>query len=199
MKRLVNKLAIVAVLALATTVASHAQSTSTIEYGRSILHFDPSFTGGIASLGAQLGGVGFSNLDSAGNIVFPVVNGAVDLQTSQGEVNHLGGISVIANGLQLRLQNFVIDTTGAPVMTAILVVNNKFYGRIPLFNLTPPPGTSLPLPTTLGVLQLNGFVVTFNATGAATINKVFGNNAIPAGMLVGSLNLYAIISPNSAS
>ena len=199
MKGLINRIAIVVTLALATTVTSHAQSTSTIEYGRTILHFDPSFSGGIASLGAQLGGVGFSSLDATGTIVFPVVSGAVDLQTSQGEVNHLGGISVNANGLQLRLQNFVIDTTGAPVMTAILVVNNKFYGRIPLFNLTPPPGTSLPLPTTLGVLQLNGFVVTFNASGAATINKVFGNNAIPAGMLVGTLNLYAIISPNSAS
>lgn len=199
MKGLINKIAIVVTLALATTVASHAQSTSTIEYGRSMLHFDPSFTGGVASLGAQLGGVGFSSLDTTGTIVFPVVNGAVDLQSSQGEVSHLGGISVLAAGLQLRLQNLVLDTTGAPVLTAILVVNNKLYGRIPLFNLTPPAGTSLPLTTTLGVLQINGFGVTFNATGAAIINKIFGNNAIPVGMLVGTLDLYAIVSPNSAS
>jgi hypothetical protein len=198
-KKLLNRIAIVVTMALATTVAVRAQATSTVEYGRTILVFDPSFTSAVSSLGATLGGVGFSSVDSSGMVVFPVVSGAVDLQTGQGEVNHLGGLSVIANGLHLRLQNFVLDTTGSPVLTALLVVNNKLIGRFPLFNLTPPAGTTLPLPTTVGILQLNGFGVTFNPIGAATINAIFGNSPIPGGMLVGTLNLYAVLSPNSGS
>ena len=199
MKTILNRIAIVVTMVLATTVAVRAQATSTVEYGRTILMLNPSFTSAINSLGATLGGVGFSSVDSSGTVVFPVVSGAVDLQTARGEVNHLGGLSVIANGLHLRLQNFVIDTTGAPVLTALLVVDNKLMGRFPLFSLTPPAGTTLPLPTTVGILQLNGFGVTFNPTGAATINAVFGNNAIPGGMPVGTLNLYAVLSPNSGS
>lgn len=199
MKSLLNRIAVVVTLTLATTVAAQAQATSTIEYGRTTLIFAPSFTSGIAGLGAQLGGVGFSSVDSSGTIVFPVVGGAVDLQTSQAQIDHIGGISVNANGLQLRLQNFVVDSTNSLVLTAILVVNNKLVGRIPLFDLAPPAGTSLPLPTTAGVLQINGFNVTFNATGASRINAIFGNNAIPAGMLVGTLNLYAVLSPSSSS
>jgi hypothetical protein len=199
MKSLMSRFAVVVTLALAMTVAAKAQNTSTVEYGRSILVFNPSFTSGIASLGATLGGVGFSSVDSSGVIVFPVVSGAVDLQTGAGEVNHLGGISVIANGISMRLQNLALDTTKTPVLTAMLVVNNKLVGRIPLFDLAIPAGTSLPLPTTVGVLQLNGFAVTFDATGASVINGIFGAQAVYGGMPVGSLNLYAVLSPNSAS
>jgi hypothetical protein len=199
MKGLLNRFAVVVTLALATTVAAKAQQATTVEYGRSILVFNPAFTSGIAGLGATLGGVGFSSVDSTGTIVFPVVNGVVDLQTGSGEVQHLGGISVNANGIAMRLQNFVIDTTKAPVLTALLVVNNQLIGRIPLFDLVVPPGTSLPLPTTVGVLQLNGFAVTMDPTGAATINGIFGAPAVYGGQPVGTLNLYAVLSPNSAS
>jgi hypothetical protein len=199
MKSLLNRFAVVVTLALATTVAAKAQNASTVEFGRSTLVFSPSFTSGIASLGATLGGVGFSSVDSTGTIVFPVVGGAVDLQTGAGEVTQLGGISVVANGISVRLQNLVLDTTKAPVLTALLVVNNKLIGRIPLFDLVVPVGTSLPLPTTVGVLQLNGFAVTFDATGASVINGVFGSQAVSGGLPVGTLNLYAVLSPNSSS
>jgi hypothetical protein len=200
MKSLLNKFAVIVTLALATTVAAKAQNASTVEYGRTILIFNPAFTSGIASLGATLGGVGFSSVDSTGMIVFPVVSGAVDLQTGAGEVNHLGGISVIANGISVRLQNFLLDTTKAtPVLTALLVVNNKLMTRIPLFDLVVPGGTTLPLPTTVGVLQLNGWAVTMDATGAATINAIFGAPAVYGGQPVGSLNLYAVLTPNSSN
>jgi len=199
MKGLLNRFAVVVTLALATTVAAKAQQASTVEYGRSILVFNPSFTGGIASLGAQLGGVGFSSIDNTGTIVFPVVSGSVDLQTGAGEVNHLGGISVNAEGISVRLQNFVLDTTKAPVLTALLIVNNKLVGRIPLWDVALPAGTTLPLPTTVGVLQVNGYAVTFDATGASIINGIFGAPAVYGGQPVGTLNLYAVLSPNSAS
>jgi hypothetical protein len=198
-KSLLSKVIVTATLALATTVGAHAQNTATVEYGRTILAFDPSFTSSINSLGATIGGVGFSSVDNSGTIVFPVVCGALDLQTGRGEIEHLGGLSVVANGLQLRLQNLILDTTGSPVLTAMLVVNNKLIGRFPLFDIAVPPSTSLPLQTTVGVLQINGFGVTFNATGAATINAVFGNNAVPAGMKVGTLNVYAVISPSASN
>ena len=197
MKKLLSKIATVVTLAVASTLAVQAQLASTVEYGRTTLIFDPSFTAGISSLGAQLGGTGFSSVDSSGTIVFPVVSGAVDLQTGLAELNHLGGLSVNANGLHLRLQNFLIDTTGAPSITCLLIVNNQLIRRIPLFSLTLPPGISLPLPTTAGVLQVNSLGVTISPGGAAAINSVFGNNAIPGGMLVGTMNIYAVLSPNS--
>lgn len=199
MKTFLNKIAVVVTIALATTVAARAQSTQTIEYGRTILQFTPSFTGGLSQLGATIGGVGFSSVDSTGTIVFPVVSGAVDLATAQGEVNHLGGIAVYAQGNNIRLQNFLIDTTGAPVLTGLVVLNGKLIGRIPLFNLTPPAGLTLPLQTTVGVLQLNGFNVTLSATAAATFNSIFGANVLAGGTPVGTLSVYAVVSPNSAS
>ena len=199
MKSIIQKALVTVTLVLATAAGAHAQNTATVEYGRTVLAFDPSFTSAIGSLGATIGGVGFSSVDSNGVIVFPVVSGALDLQTGRGEVLHLGGISVAANGLQLRLQNLVLDTTGSPVLTAVLVVNNKLIGRIPLFDVSVPASTSLPLQTTVGVLQINGFGVRFNATGAATLNAVFGNNAIPAGLLVGTMNVYTVISPSASN
>lgn len=198
MKTLLTRITTIAALALATLTV-HAQSASTVEYGRSILTFDPSFTAGVASLGAQLGGAGFSNYDTSGVILLPAVGGSVDLQTARGEVNLLGGLTVHTSGATLRLQSFVIDTTGKPLMTALLIVNNQLYGRIPLFDLAPPSSATLPLSTTAGVLQVNGYQVTFDPNGAAAINSVFGTSAIQGGMLVGTMNLYAVLSPNSAS
>lgn len=199
MKQLLKKVAVVCTVALATTLTIHAQQAQTIEYGRTVLQFDPSFTAGAAQLGAVLGGVGFSSVDSSGVIVFPVVSGAIDLQTSQGEVNHLGGLSISANGTQIWLQNFLIDTTAAPIVSALLVVNNKLVGRIPFLSFTFPPGVTLPLTSTAGVLQVNGIGVTLHPAAATALNEILHTNAISGGLTVGTMNVYLVLSPNPAS
>ncbi|GAC1362856.1 MAG: hypothetical protein NVSMB3_11250 [Acidobacteriaceae bacterium] len=196
MKQLLSKVVIVLTIALATTLGLWAQSTQTVEYGRTTLQLDPSFTGRASQLGAVLGGVGFSSVEPSGLMMLPVVGGAIDLQTSLGEINTLGGLNIAANGTQLGLQAFVIDTTGSPLVSALLVLNNRMMGRIPLFSLTPPPGTSLPLAMTVGVLQVNGLRVTMHPTGAAMVNNIFHTNAVFAGMTVGTMNVYAVLSPH---
>lgn len=197
MKNILSRITAVCALALAS-LTLHAQSATTVEYGRAVINFDPGFLSAANSLGTQLGGVGFSNFTS-GTLVLPTVGGIVDLQTARGEVNLLGGLSVNATSGQVRLQNFVLDTTGNPMFTAMLVVNNRLVGRIPLFDLATPTGTTLPLQTTVGVLQINGYAVTLDPTGAAALNAAFGIQSIQGGVYVGTMNLYAVLSPNSAS
>lgn len=169
-----------AVMGLALVLAgSAAQSqTKTIAFGRTSVSLSSGFVSALQSLGLTPGVVQPSELEE-GKVTFPVTGGALDLQTARGEISHSGGLTLTAGSTEVRLQSFTIDTTGSsPILTGLVVVNNKLVGRLPLFNLQLPTGLTLPLkPSGEGVLRLKGVGVTLTAPAAAALNGVFNNHS----------------------
>lgn len=124
----------------------------------------------------------------------------VDLQTARGEIVHSGGLTLTAGSTEVRLQSFTIDTTGSsPVLTGLVVVNNKLVGRLPLFNLQLRAGITLPLkPSGEGVLRLKGVGVVLTGPAANALNGVYGTTALKGGFGIGTANVYLVFQEHGS-
>lgn len=176
-----------------------AQKTKTVEAGLTSVKLSDTFTDALASLSVNAGTVSPTRLCD-GTASFPITGGAIDLETAAGNIIHSGGLTLEAGDTEVRLQSFIIDTTsttpGAPVLTGIVVVNNKLIGRLPLFNVVLPSDFSLPLHAEGGfVLQLKDVGLTLTSTAAAALNSVFGlkPGTIPASLPIGSASVFAFV------
>jgi hypothetical protein len=173
----------VAALALASSIAD-AQTTQTIEAGKTTVTLDSGFVSAASTLGLTLGVIDPSNANlKTGRVSFPAVAGAIDLTTAKGEIIHSGGLTLSAGTTVVRLQSFTIDTTGASgglVLTGLVTVNGMLLGRLPLFNIQLPEGFAVPLQASKGgFLRLKGVGLTLTATAAGALNGVFHVNALP--------------------
>lgn len=93
--------------------------------------------------------------------------------------------------------SFIIDTTGKkPVITGIVIVDNKVWGRYPIFDLALPAGTTVPLKTKGNTLALANVGVTLDATAAAALNKAYGVSQFTPGFDIGTAKVTAYISSN---
>lgn len=179
-------------LLLITSNVALAQKTITLTSGQTRVALAPSFVSALSGLGVHPGVIAPTELRS-GVVNFPIVGGAVDLDTAKGQILHSGGLTLTAGATQVRLQSFIIDTTGAsPVITGLVVVDNKLAGRLPLFSLALPAGLTLPLPLTDGVLALKGVGVSLTPTAAGALNQVFHVSALQGGFAVGTARVVAV-------
>jgi len=179
--------------------AAFAQKSKTVEAGLTSVKLSTTFTGALESLGVTAGTVAPTRICD-GTATFPITGGAIDLDSAAGNIVHSGGLTLEAGGTEVRLQSFVIDTTsttpGAPVLTGIVIVNNKLVGRLPLFNLVLPAGFSLPLRAEGGfVLQLKDVGLTLTSTAAGALNGVYGlkPGTIPADLPIGTASVFAFL------
>lgn len=192
---------LVATAALLLASSAFAQKTKAVIFGTTSVQLSSEFTGGLKSLGLEANTVSPSML-AGGTVTFPIVAGAIDLDTAAGEIIHSGGL-VLENEEKnesdetaVRLQSFTIDTTNPqkPILTGLVILNNQLLGRFPLFNLALPSGITLPLKAEGGfVLQLNGVGVTLTQTAATTLNSVYKTKALTAGFPVGTASVFAIV------
>lgn len=120
---------------------------------------------------------------------FPITTATLDSDTLRGEISHAGGLMLTRNSTTVRLESFVIDTTGAGgiVLTGLVSANGSVVGRIPLFNLTL-PASSLGNPT---LIRLEGVGVTLRPEAAAALNAVFETTAFTAGFNIGTASVTA--------
>lgn len=88
-------------ICLVATVA-FAQKTKTVESRVTAVALSDSLTGALTSLGVTPGGVAPSRLHN-GVAFFPIVGGAVDLDTAAGNIVHSGGLTLTAGGPEVRL------------------------------------------------------------------------------------------------
>ena len=199
LKRITPKLGLVVALCLMAT-AGFAQNTKTVDAGLTSVTFSSAFNSLMQSLGIA-GGTVAPTRNHQGTANFPITGGAIDLDTAQGNITLSGGMILEAAGTQLRVQSIILDTTtttsGAPVLTALVIVNNALVGRLPLFAVTLPAGFSLPLKAEGGlVLNLKDVGLTLTPTAATGINSVFGlaPGTVPAGLSFGTANLVAFVN-----
>jgi hypothetical protein len=194
-KSLTPKAGLLAVLCLMGTTV-FAQNTKTVEYGFTTVKLSSTFTGALGSLGVIPGVVWPTRLSESGTASFPITGGAIDLDTASGNVLHSGGLTLTAGGIETRLQSFIIDTTsGAPVITGLVIAGNQLVGRVPLFNLTLPAGFSLPISAKHGFeLSLEGVGVTLTSQAAAALNGVYSVTAFTEGLNIGTADVSAVLS-----
>jgi hypothetical protein len=197
MKHLLSKTSLAMALACTAPIvlAQTPSQTPSVDYGRTTVQLSSGFVDSLQGLGAVIADLHNNPLQ---NNAFTVraTAGAVDLTTSAGEIEHTGGLLVNAAGAIIRIQNFTIDTSNptAPVITAEFIINDHFSSRIPLFNIQPPAGFSLPLQLTAGVLQENGLILTLAPATASALNVLFGAQVISAGINIGTANAYVVFA-----
>ncbi len=197
MKHLLSKASLAMALACTAPIvlAQTPSQTPSVDYGRTTVQLNSGFVGSLQSLGAVVTDLQGNALQN-NSVTVLATGGAVDLTTSAGDIEHTGGLRINVAGAVIRIQNFIIDTSNptAPVITADFVANDHFTARIPLFNFQPPAGFSLPLHLTAGVLQENGLILTLAPATAATLNALFGAQVIPAGITIGTANVYVVFA-----
>lgn len=178
----------------AVSVTLPAQ-TRTIVYGRTTIT-NSAFLQYVASFNV-------TTTDLAGNpiqnnsTVFPVTEGAIDLRTAAGEVTNSGGYIFRGNGNSVRIENLVVDTTTPtnPVVTAIFVVNDKLVGRVPLYQVTIPAGTSLPQ-SQAGTEEISGLNLTLTKAAATLLNGalIITEPVLQANSAAGTADVYAVFA-----
>ncbi len=187
-KKLIVVLALVSLIGGMST-AAFAQ-TNTAIFGETKVQLSSDFVSALGALSVAPGTVFPTRLQN-GVVNFPVVAGALDLQTARGELLHTGGLTLTAGGKKVQLQSFTIDTTGAqPVITGIVSVNGQLLGRLPLFNLQLPGNLTLPLVPRGGWLTLSGVGVKLSATAAGALNSVYNVTAFTEGFNIGTAKVW---------
>jgi hypothetical protein len=173
--------------------SAFAQQTKTVDAGVTTVQLSSTFVGALTSLKVTPGTVSPTHIYN-GTADFPIVGGAIDLDTAEGNILHSGGLTLTAGGITVTLQSFIIDTTGsAPVITGLVSAQGKLVGRLPLFDLAVPSGIT-PLKPQYGFfLGLNGIPVTLDPAAAAALNAVYDVTAFTGGLSIGTANVNAYL------
>jgi hypothetical protein len=193
-KKIVAPLAMMIAFALAGGSAM-AQNTKIPQFGTTEVKLSSEFLQALETLDVTPGVIVPSQL-SNGWVSFPIIGGAIDLDTAKGNIEHSGGLTLAAGKTHLGIQNFTIDTTGkTPVITGLAVLNGAVVGRITLFDLSLSSNFKLPIPEYFGsVLYLSRIAVTLDSGAAATLNQVFGTDAFKGGINIGTAKVEALTS-----
>ncbi len=167
-----------------------AAPTSSLYAGYTGVALDGGFSSALRSLNVSLGTLP-RTYSHEGAVYFPIASGNIDLANAKGEINHVGGLTLTAGGTRVELSDFAIDTIvpGKPSLTGMVVVNDAVVDRIPLFDITLPPGFSVPLVIDKRVLRLNDVGLKLSADAAAALNSVFKVQAFSAGLAIGKVSV----------
>jgi hypothetical protein len=192
--RLAHAAPIMAVGLLLSISTAQAQKTYTVEAGRTTVTLADRFLSALKSLDVTPGTISPTELKD-GRVNFPITGGAIDLDSGRGQLLHSGGLTLTAGKTEVKLQSFIIDSTGGePVITGLVVEDGKLVGRVPLFKIYYPDGLSLPLKPDHGVLKGDNLGLSLTSTAASALNAAFHVTALSAGFDVGTADVEAILA-----
>lgn len=178
-----------------TPTASFAAPTVRVSGNATVVAPSHDFVSALSGLGVAASSLGIAVL-ADGRAYFPISSGAVDAANARGEINHLGGLVLTAGTVRVELSDFLIETTGTPRLTGLVVANGDVVGRIPLFSLAL-PNLSLPLQPAGRLLRIPGVGVTLTNDAAQALNATFGVSAFVAGFNIGTAEVRAVIRRNA--
>jgi hypothetical protein len=154
--------------------------------GTTTVTLSTDFTTALTTLQLGAGGVHPTRI-RRGRANFPIIDGTVEAATLKGEIVHNGGLTLTKGATTVKLQSFIIDTTGAaPKLTGLVSVNGSVVGRIPLFDL------QLAAPSitdNFTLVSLSNVRVKLRQEAATALNTVFGTTAFTAGFNIGTANV----------
>lgn len=177
-----NKIAAIFVLLFTIVTTSYAVPTRSLSTGRTTIQLATAFSDTLRASGVQ-GFVLRPGTTFRGKAVFYISSGEFDLSTARGEVLHRGGLRFAKGTAVVDFVNFAIDTSGSPVLTASVKVNDTFVGRIPIFNLAFP---ALTLPLTNSRIEINSIGLTLRDEAANVLNNAFAALIVSNGMTAGT-------------
>lgn len=182
MHALKTKLGLLSALLLTVFAPAFAAPVAQVNGGKTAVALSSDFTGALSSLGVTPARVCPGELQN-GVVSFPVVGGVVDAATFGGNIFHSGGLSLTAGDTNVKLMDFIIDTSAeSPVLTGLVFANDDLVGRITLFDLAL---NSAPVVTEKGKVKICDVVVTLSADAANALNSVFGVEAFVQGLPIG--------------
>jgi hypothetical protein len=180
----------VIILSLALISPTQAAPTERLSDGVTTVQLGEDFVGGLEGLGVTPSAIEPGTLND-GVAIFPIVAGGLDLETSNGDIFHSGGLSLsAADGTIVELFNFIIDNSGdQPALTALGTLNDDLSGRFPLFNLD---YTNALVETSETDVIITGVVLSLTADGATGLNTAFGVDAFTENSNIGTANIESI-------
>ena len=176
--------AVAAGAAIAPSAIAAQGDSVPVAGGSTNLHLNAATAGVLSDAGLSVAPVGPAK--AAGlRVSFPITGGRIDPSTAVGRVSHSGGLAFSSHGTTVRLTNFLVRTTGSPVLTAAVG-----KARIPL--------ASIDLSKAAVIRRGSGGIGTWvvraqaNLTPAAAgaLNAAFGTH-LPGGVNIGRVDLKA--------
>lgn len=183
-------LGLAAVLVL-TTAPARAADPIPVTGVDTRLALDPGAAAALTSLGVYARPTTAATVDDDGRFVFPVTGGELTPALA-GTVTHTGGIYLRKGGrftVPINVQNFTIDLTGDPKLTAELRGTGIRFDLARLTNIAVAPGDGGATVVTADV-ELTGFT-------ASVLNFAFRTRALSAGFKLGTAT--ATVTLGSAS
>lgn len=197
MTRLFRKLTLAAPVAAALLLASSAfaQDVTTIypvQGGRTTLTLSKGFLADITAAGAAVSTVSGAQLDE-NQIAFALNAGEINLANAEGQMTHNGGITLTAGKKAVTLDSFILTTFGEQAyVSALVVANGRFVGRVNVFDVTLPSDLTLPITPKSGDFFLS-LSWNLDPAGAAALNDALGTTAFHDSVYVGySLSLVLV-------
>lgn len=181
-------------LVLCATLVSQtwAKPMVVITGGETTLTLSDDFAGALVTLGLTAGALELGTLSEEGVASFPIVNGALDLQTFIGEIAHTGGLSLSTEDgtTTVDLFDFTIDNAEIRLaMTGLAAFNDDLVGRLPLFNLD---FTDAAVDESETEISISGVVLTLTLAGASALNVAFDVDAFTGDFNIGTADVVAI-------
>jgi len=196
--RLLRKLSLAAPIAAALLLASStfAATTTTIyptEGGRTTLTLSKALLADITAAKATLTTVAGAQLDGD-QIAFGLSTGEINLANAEGQLVHNGGITLTAGAKQVTLDSLILTTFGEQAyVSALVIANGKFIGRINVFDITLSSNLTLPITPKNGDFFLGGVSWNLDPAGASALNDGLGVTAFRDSVYAGySLSLVLV-------
>ena len=189
MNHLIKKVSLAAsLIAVALTIsatAAQAQGIYVVEGGRTTLTLSKAFLADLTAAKITEGAVNSSQFYN-NQIYFPITSGAISLKNAEGQIVHSGGISFTAGDKSVRLESFILNTLGEqPYITALVIANGRFLGRINVFDVELSSDLKLPLVPESGDFFIPGTALRLDPAGAAALNDAFGVKTFEDNLYVG--------------
>lgn len=189
-----------AVIILSLTFVSQTQAEPTVRLtdGSTTVQLSTDLVDALGTLNVTPGVTEPGTLTDDGVATFPIVSGALDLESSIGEISHTGGLTLTSadESAVVDLFDFIIDNTGDQlVMTGLAGLNDDLAGRFPLFTLD---FSTAQVDTSDTDLTVTGVVLGLTAEGAAALNAAFGVTAFTEGINIGTANVDGVLAASPA-
>jgi hypothetical protein len=153
----------------------------------------------------SLGSIGTSSLKSQ-SYRFPVVAGALDRETVQGEINHTGGFFLQKGAIRVSVVSLTIDLTASPaVLTGLVIVSTDYnttntgtvVARLPLAELTLPASMAPPIrEEAFKTIYKQDIVAKMTDVLAGNLNSIFSTTSFAGGNNIGSISFFLVGVPS---
>jgi len=189
MNGLMKKLSVAAsVFAVALTLSAtraEAQGIYMVQGGRTTVTLSNAFLADLTTLKITPTTIYSSQLYE-NKVFFPITSGEINLANAAGQIVHSGGIALTAGTKEIRLDSFILTTTGEQsYITALAVANGKFIGRINLFDVELSSDLKFPLVPENGDFFLSGSKLNLDPAGAAALNDAFDVKTFEDNLYIG--------------